>query len=108
MITAEKERQQSMDQTRQIFRYLPRLRILASGYWDKLDLLQVNSQENIEETEEKILKDVVIQMANILLDDPIFNKAVQKTNVNPLDEALMECLQMIDIIPDLREKGSDN
>lgn len=100
------ERAQLVKTYRRIFDWKPELKDLASSYWDQMGLLDLDDPRT-SAIEEGISGKIVIQMADILLDNPVFKRAIREAGVDPLDTAIQESLAMIDIIPDLKAGGKN-
>ncbi|PIS13893.1 hypothetical protein COT65_01730 [Candidatus Shapirobacteria bacterium CG09_land_8_20_14_0_10_47_13] len=100
------ERGQLVEAYRLVFRWLPELRTLASGYWSQIGLLNLEGP-GASSAEESILRKTAVQMADILLDNPAFKGALEKTGADPINTAIQESLAMIDIIPDLKAGGKN-
>lgn len=82
-----------------ILDYFPVLKRLAIDYWNRVLFLEPGP-ESIKR-EGVILTETVIQIANVLLDSPIFMAAMRKSGADPLKSAIYESLITIDIVQDL-------
>lgn len=76
-------RQEEIAEYGLILDYFPVLRRLAIDYWNKVLSLELGP-ESIEK-EGVILTETVIQIANVLLDSPIFMVAMRKSGADPLE-----------------------
>lgn len=91
--------EERVEEYKRIFDYYPRLRELAQEYWDQVKLLEPGPDS--VEVEEAILTSTVLQMADVLLGDSIFIKAMRVANADPLENVICESLAMIDIVQNL-------
>ncbi len=94
-----RSREKLVEEYKLIFRQLPELKEWAQKYWEEIRGLEAG--ENAVEKEEQILSRVVVSMSDILLNNNIFIQALGKTGSDPVTNAVVESLTMIDIFPDV-------
>lgn len=98
-INIENDRSKLVEEYKLIFSQYPDLERLARAYWEKT--ANANQVSDPQAYEEAILSATVIEMSDILLESDIFVSAMALKDANLLDNAIIESLAMIDIVPDL-------
>jgi len=86
---------------RTIFSFMPQLRDLALGYWDKID--KIENEPDALEKEEALFNRTIKAIASILLDSQIFMRAMEKEKADPVEHAIIEGIYMLDIVLDVED-----
>lgn len=100
------DRQKLIRDYKVIFESLPQLKYLALDYWKQTEGLSPNDPYVLE-GEDFIFSSTVLEMANILLEDDNFQKAMSKMNANQEESAIIESVMMIEVVLDIEEENKN-
>lgn len=99
------DRQRLIEDYKVVFESLPRLEHLAMGYWQHIGVLTHGPAA--AEEERIIFVNTVIEMAEILLDDGIFQRAMSQVGAKMEENAIMESILMIEVVQDIKEERDE-
>lgn len=97
------ERERLVKEYRLIFDSVPLLKELALGYWKEVERLEDNP--NAISLEEELFDCTVINIANILLDDTTFMKAMRQEGTDPINNAIIESFYMLEVVLDIENSN---
>ncbi|OQA83549.1 MAG: hypothetical protein BWY29_00205 [Microgenomates group bacterium ADurb.Bin238] len=103
---SDSDRHKLIEDYKIVFDSLPQLEHLALSYWERTKRLKPSP--NAVEEEKYVFHNIIFQMANILLNDEGFQRAMEEEGVDAVENAIIECVLMVETVLDIDESNNDN